>query len=334
MGPTPREWLGAGLLALVLVVLLVLLVTAALPDGEAEAERRRSGAFLRAPDRRRTVGDRTGDPAARRRASSTSTSSRRPAQITIVDAGAPGQWQDLPDELAAMGRTLDDVRALILTHAHSDHVGFAERIRRERGVPVRVHPDDAALARGEVKPVRDPNGTGRRGWSLRAIAGFGVFALSSRHGEGDADRRGRDVPRRRDARRPRRAPGGPRARPHRRQRGPPRARPRRHLRRRRLRDAQRDHRPARAPLLDACSTPTTARPSPPSRAWTASPRGTSCPATATPGRAGWRRRFAWSARAFRPSCGGRRLSRRGAPGATSRRPGRGRRGRASGPRRP
>jgi hypothetical protein len=35
MGPTPREWLGAGLLALVLVALLVLLVTAALPAGEA-----------------------------------------------------------------------------------------------------------------------------------------------------------------------------------------------------------------------------------------------------------------------------------------------------------
>jgi hypothetical protein len=35
MGPTPREWLGASLLALVLVALLVLLVTAALPGDEA-----------------------------------------------------------------------------------------------------------------------------------------------------------------------------------------------------------------------------------------------------------------------------------------------------------
>jgi hypothetical protein len=36
MGPTPREWLGAGLLALVLVALVVLLVSAAMPAGEAE----------------------------------------------------------------------------------------------------------------------------------------------------------------------------------------------------------------------------------------------------------------------------------------------------------
>ena len=99
-------------------------------------------------------------------------------EITIVDAGAPGYWKDLPGELATMGRSLDDVRALVLTHAHSDHVGFAERIRRERGVPVSVHPDDAALARGEVKQVRDEHGPGYRGWSIRALAGFAVFALT------------------------------------------------------------------------------------------------------------------------------------------------------------
>jgi glyoxylase-like metal-dependent hydrolase (beta-lactamase superfamily II) len=99
-------------------------------------------------------------------------------EVTIVDAGAPGYWKDLQAELAAMGRTPDDVRALLLTHAHSDHVGFAERIRRERAVPVNVHADDAALARGEMKAVRDPTGAGSRGWSIRAIAGFAVFALS------------------------------------------------------------------------------------------------------------------------------------------------------------
>jgi glyoxylase-like metal-dependent hydrolase (beta-lactamase superfamily II) len=70
--------------------------------------------------------------------------------VTIVDAGLPGYWALLPGELAAMGRTLDDVRAVLLTHGHGDHIGFAERARRERAIRIEVHELDAALARGEA----------------------------------------------------------------------------------------------------------------------------------------------------------------------------------------
>lgn len=71
-------------------------------------------------------------------------------EVTIIDAGVPAYYRDLTAELAAMGRTIEDVRALVLTHGHDDHIGFAERLRDERGVPVSIHELDAALARGEV----------------------------------------------------------------------------------------------------------------------------------------------------------------------------------------
>ncbi len=71
-------------------------------------------------------------------------------RVTIVDAGVSGLYRDLPKELASLGRTIEDVDALVLTHGHSDHIGYGERLRTERHVPVSVHDADAALARGEV----------------------------------------------------------------------------------------------------------------------------------------------------------------------------------------
>jgi glyoxylase-like metal-dependent hydrolase (beta-lactamase superfamily II) len=72
-----------------------------------------------------------------------------PEGVTVIDAGLAGQWNELVTELAAMGRSLDDVRGVVLTHGDSDHIGFAERLRRDHGVPVYVHEADAARARGE-----------------------------------------------------------------------------------------------------------------------------------------------------------------------------------------
>jgi glyoxylase-like metal-dependent hydrolase (beta-lactamase superfamily II) len=85
------------------------------------------------------------------------------AGITIIDAGPPGHWKDLGRELTAMGRSFADIRALLLTHGDVDHVGFAERLRRDHTVPVYVGEGDAAEARGEVKKppaARDP----KRSW--------------------------------------------------------------------------------------------------------------------------------------------------------------------------
>lgn len=92
--------------------------------------------------------------------------------VTIIDAGLPAYWRDLPAELAAMGRTLDDVRAVVLTHGDTDHVGFAEQIRRERDIPVFVHELDAGRARGEE---RKPNS----GWGPVKVGPLVGFLLYS-----------------------------------------------------------------------------------------------------------------------------------------------------------
>ena len=73
-----------------------------------------------------------------------------PEGVTVIDAGLAGQWKEFMAELTAMGRSVDDVRGVVLTHGDSDHIGFAERLRRDHGVPIFVHEADAARARGEV----------------------------------------------------------------------------------------------------------------------------------------------------------------------------------------
>lgn len=68
-------------------------------------------------------------------------------RITVVDTGVPTSWRSLHAALARIGYTTDAVEAVVLTHGHFDHLGFAERARAELGVPVYVHENDVPLTR-------------------------------------------------------------------------------------------------------------------------------------------------------------------------------------------
>ena len=91
--------------------------------------------------------------------------------VTVIDAGLPGHWRELLAELESMGRTLADVKGVILTHGDSDHLGFAERLRRDHGVPVFVHPGDAVRAKGGSKPSAGKQSMGP------AMLGFLAYTL-------------------------------------------------------------------------------------------------------------------------------------------------------------
>jgi glyoxylase-like metal-dependent hydrolase (beta-lactamase superfamily II) len=66
--------------------------------------------------------------------------------VTVVDAGAPGYRDQLGPGCRELGRDEADVKAVVLTHGHADHVGVAEMVRSELGVPVYVHRADEQLA--------------------------------------------------------------------------------------------------------------------------------------------------------------------------------------------
>ena len=68
-------------------------------------------------------------------------------RLTVVDTGVPASWGSLISALDWIGRRLADIEAVVLTHAHFDHLGFAERARADLGVPVWVHENDVPLTR-------------------------------------------------------------------------------------------------------------------------------------------------------------------------------------------
>lgn len=72
-------------------------------------------------------------------------------EVTLVDSGYPRDRGLVSAALEQVGRSLVDVSATVLTHAHVDHLGSAEWLRRQHGVPVHCHLQEAPQARGEVE---------------------------------------------------------------------------------------------------------------------------------------------------------------------------------------
>ncbi|WP_121750666.1 MBL fold metallo-hydrolase [Streptomyces sp. E2N166] len=59
--------------------------------------------------------------------------------VTLVDTGYPGDRQLLLGSLAAVGSSPEAVEAVLITHAHNDHLGSAEYLRAAHGTPVLLH---------------------------------------------------------------------------------------------------------------------------------------------------------------------------------------------------
>ena len=101
--------------------------------------------------------------------------------LTIIDAGMPKSWGSLESALATLGRSRADVKALVLTHAHFDHVGFAEKLRSEWRVPVYVHELDKPLTTHPLKYDHETS-TLRYAWrpsTMKSLASFTAWGMWS-----------------------------------------------------------------------------------------------------------------------------------------------------------
>jgi glyoxylase-like metal-dependent hydrolase (beta-lactamase superfamily II) len=74
-------------------------------------------------------------------------------RVVVVDAGLPSYRPQLERGLAALDRTPADVDAVVVTHAHIDHIGTAGTISRELGIPVYLHSAEAGSGRRERRTL-------------------------------------------------------------------------------------------------------------------------------------------------------------------------------------
>lgn len=75
-------------------------------------------------------------------------------RLTVIDAGLPNHLQYFQRLLEVLNRRIEEVDAIVLTHAHADHLGVAERLRRLSGAEVWVHESDVyRLRRAQKTPL-------------------------------------------------------------------------------------------------------------------------------------------------------------------------------------
>jgi glyoxylase-like metal-dependent hydrolase (beta-lactamase superfamily II) len=65
-------------------------------------------------------------------------------ELTLIDTGLPGSRRRLERYLARIGRSLDELRRIIVTHAHPDHIGAVRELAAATDAQVYLHPADLA----------------------------------------------------------------------------------------------------------------------------------------------------------------------------------------------
>jgi glyoxylase-like metal-dependent hydrolase (beta-lactamase superfamily II) len=83
----------------------------------------------------------------------------------LVDCGSAGDascWDALVAALAQAGIEIGDVRMLVGTHAHSDHIGVAQRLIEESGCEFLLHPDTGHFYDVMRSPAAFEEARGRR----------------------------------------------------------------------------------------------------------------------------------------------------------------------------
>ena len=87
--------------------------------------------------------------------------------VMLIDAGFPGDRDDVLASLRQLGFGVDDLRAILLTHAHIDHFGSAIWFAKTHGTPVYCHAAEVGHSKREYLQQASPVDIATHIWQPR-----------------------------------------------------------------------------------------------------------------------------------------------------------------------
>ena len=84
--------------------------------------------------------------------------------VMLIDSGFPGNRDDVLGSLRQLGFGVDDMRAILLTHAHIDHFGTAIWFAKTHGIPVYCHSAEVGHAKREYLEQVSPADLAKHLW--------------------------------------------------------------------------------------------------------------------------------------------------------------------------
>jgi glyoxylase-like metal-dependent hydrolase (beta-lactamase superfamily II) len=87
--------------------------------------------------------------------------------VMLIDTGFPGNRDDVLDSMRQLGFGVDDLRAILLTHAHIDHLGSAIWFAKTHGTPVYCHAAEVGHSKREYLEQASPIDIATHIWQPR-----------------------------------------------------------------------------------------------------------------------------------------------------------------------
>lgn len=94
---------------------------------------------------------------------------RTGSDVTLIDSGWPGDADAVEASIRWIGAQARDVRALLITHAHVDHVGGANHLHEHFGIPAFTDPVEVAHAHRDHLEQADQRDVARNLWRRGAL---------------------------------------------------------------------------------------------------------------------------------------------------------------------